>query len=256
MFETRVIKLDSIDPVLKLQHLISCLEGKAAQRLHNLKIIGANLNVAWDILTRRYDNKKVRLHPQLYRMISAPSVDPKTTGELTRLLDTFEESIRALSIQGRSKNTWDDWFVHLLVSKLDPTTRQDWEKSLETHNQYATYEELASFLENRARTLQNTQTQNNIYEAPSQKTEFTKRVGPPNSQPSSKWVNSHSANTTLTELKTVTECAHCKEQHSISKCRSCTQLQPDERLEFVKKESLCINCLKKISSSGHLSFYI
>lgn len=96
MFEARVKNVDSIDPVIKLQHLMSCLEGDAARRLNNIQIVGTNLNVAWDILVRRYDNKRVRLFAQLNRLITAPAVNPKASGEITRLLDTFEENIRAL----------------------------------------------------------------------------------------------------------------------------------------------------------------
>ena len=48
-------------PVLKLQHLLSCLDGDAARRLSNLQVIGANFEVAWDTLECRYDNKRLRL---------------------------------------------------------------------------------------------------------------------------------------------------------------------------------------------------
>ena len=102
---------------------------------------------------------------------STLSINLKTTGELTRLLDNFDESIRALSTLERSVSHWDDWFVHLLVSKLDSETRQDWEKSLESHNRYAEYKELTTFLENRARTLQNTQTHSKTHENPSPRKE-------------------------------------------------------------------------------------
>ena len=138
--------MDSIDLVLKLQHLTSCLESEAGRLLLDIKLTVMNLDVTCEILVCRYDNRRVRLHVQLKRLISAPAANPKLTGELTRLLDTFEESIRALAAQGRSVSTWNDWFVHFIVVKLDPTTRQDWGNS--SHNGYATYEELTQFLEN------------------------------------------------------------------------------------------------------------
>ena len=96
LFKARVVDDDDIPAALKLQHLLSSLQGDAARRFGNLQLTSANFQVAWDTLSRRYDNRRIRLSTHLSRLISAPAVNNKVTGEITRLLDTFEESIRAL----------------------------------------------------------------------------------------------------------------------------------------------------------------
>ena len=68
------------------------------------------------------------------------------------MLDTFKESIRALRALEWPVDHWDDWFVKLMISKLDYTTRNDWQKSREDTNEFPTYQQLTTFLQNKART--------------------------------------------------------------------------------------------------------
>ena len=108
--------------------------------------------MAWGILTRRYDNKRIRLSKLLSRFISAPAVNAKVTGDITRLLHTFEESIRTLRGLDQPVDHWDACFVQLTVSKLDYSTRSDWEKFREADDIFSMHKQLTDFLENRART--------------------------------------------------------------------------------------------------------
>ena len=47
------------------------------------------------------------------------------------------------------------------------------------------------------------------------------------------------------KTKTPILCAHCKEQHSISRCSKFSQLATSKRFDFAKQQSLCLNCLAK-----------
>ena len=72
---TAMFKNDpTLMPNLKLQHLISCLEGEAARRIANFQISGANFDVAWQALCRRYDNSRLRLSTQLSLLVNIPAV--------------------------------------------------------------------------------------------------------------------------------------------------------------------------------------
>ena len=65
------------------------------------------------------------------RLFSLTPASSKSVSDLTGLLDTTHECIRALKSLDRPVNSWDDWFVYLIVYNLDPVTREDWERSLE-----------------------------------------------------------------------------------------------------------------------------
>lgn len=86
----------ALSPVLKLQHLVSCLDGDAHRRINNIQIIGANFGVAWNTLEARYDNKPLRLAVQINRLLSMPAAASKSVSEINRLVDTTNQCIRAL----------------------------------------------------------------------------------------------------------------------------------------------------------------
>ena len=83
-----------------------------------------------------------------------PSSPHKTAQEISDLIDSVTEAIRAFTLLDRPINTWDDWFVEIIVSRLDTKLREDWEKSREGTQEFPTFNELASFLEKHVRTLE------------------------------------------------------------------------------------------------------
>lgn len=79
---------------------------------------------------------------------------------------------------------WDDWFVHILVSKLDAKTRMHWETSLANFRDFPTFKQLQDFLENRVRALEaaNLEVAQNPA-GPSIKANKSTRVAPPPPSP-------------------------------------------------------------------------
>ena len=152
-FETRIKNDNTINPVDKLHYLLNCLENNSSNCLKNLAITGENFEVAWNTLIRRFDNKRHQLSSHLNSLISAPPMNSANTTELNKLHDTFDISIRAFQHLGRPVKHWDDFLVQLFINKLDPDTRADWEKSLESSQNFATYDQLIIFIENRTKSL-------------------------------------------------------------------------------------------------------
>ena len=130
--------------VLKLEHLLAALEGEAVRRVRNLEVIGDNFKVAWSAQVRRYDRKRLRLAAKMNWLFSLTPASRKEVSDLTRLLDTTHECIRALKSLDHPVNSWDDWFVYLIVCNLQPVTREDWERSLEGSEIFPTLEQLVS----------------------------------------------------------------------------------------------------------------
>lgn len=60
-----------ISDVQKLHYLKSCLQGDALELVRSLKITAQNYDVAWDVLQKRYDNKRliVKNHVRAIREI-------------------------------------------------------------------------------------------------------------------------------------------------------------------------------------------
>ena len=103
----------------KLQYLISTLEGKAAARLEGIGVISANFKIAWDKLIKRYDNNRKRLSKHLDTLTDLPTVRSRNLQDLENLMDIVEVSIRGLEDLGCDIKTYDNWFVHCIVKKLE-----------------------------------------------------------------------------------------------------------------------------------------
>ena len=85
----------------KLQYLLSTVEGKAAARLRGIEVTGANFKVAWDKLTKRYDNARKRLANYLETLIQLPTVYSPNVSELEILIDAVEVAVRVSRVPYR-----------------------------------------------------------------------------------------------------------------------------------------------------------
>lgn len=124
LFSSIVVENPDIPVVEKLQHLLNSLEGDAARCIGGLTATASNYVVAWEKLTRRYDNKKLRLNSHMQVHLHLPSVTRKSANELKNLLDTADRSVKGLKGLNCPIDKYDIWFVYLIVEKLDSDTRE------------------------------------------------------------------------------------------------------------------------------------
>ena len=101
------------------------MAGPAKQALEGIAVTSTNFGVAWDKLKRRYDSNRRRLYVHLESLINLPQVTSELAEQLRFLVDTAEEAVKGLTNLERPVGEYDDWFVHLLVKKLDSCTKKD-----------------------------------------------------------------------------------------------------------------------------------
>ncbi|XP_043461792.1 uncharacterized protein LOC122506254 [Leptopilina heterotoma] len=230
----------NITDVQKFYYLKSSLTGKAAERIKNLPVNNANYNEAWSMLVRRFDNNRILLAAHMRKLLSCPVASSRSVDEILRLLDATNESIRAFTNIGRPVELWDDWFVHILVNKLDPSTREEWESSQKESEEFPLYEELSTFLEHTVRALEASNpidtpstTNNNIKSK-------SKSRSPVKGKPSQV-----SVNVSQSEPQSISKCCTlCQGQHFISYCSQFKKLKVAERSSKIQSLGLCYNCLR------------
>lgn len=152
LFRSLVHDLPDIPGVLKLQYLKSCLLGEAADLVANVTLSDAVYQWALEDLMARYDNLRVLLFAHKRNLLACPTTTKASPSELKRLLGVMTLSIRKFA--NLPVEYWDDWFVHLLIRKLDASTRLHWETSLADTRVFLTFKQLQSFLTNRIRALE------------------------------------------------------------------------------------------------------
>ena len=237
----------NLSAVLKLQHLMNNVEGEAKSRLKGMKMIGSNLEVAWDKLLRRYDNPKRRLATHLDTLIHLKPASRKNVDEMNRLLDSADEAIQGLKDLDCPVEQWDNFIVHCLVCKLDADTRETWEISQENEAGFPTYTNFNKFLEKRVQSLEQAHAGESFEKSkanPSSQEKRQKSVSAFATQ-SSRNSSAKASSQKISKFN----CPICSGSHMANMCDTLIKLSPLQRIDFCKKENRCTNCLKK----GHFA---
>lgn len=237
LFSSMVHEVSSIPNVLKLQYLKTSVVGEAAQLLKGIAVNAANYAGAWELLVKRYGNTRVLLAAHLNQVLSCVCSNRESAAELKRLIDTFDESIRSLDALKRPVKQWDDWLVHLLVSKLDSNTRKDWETSLPDATEVPTYAQLSKFVENRIQALDATKQGFPAGKLPPTKTSFPSKT-------STNYPSAHVAVTSDNKPKRNLKCDFCNGPHFSGYCSKFNRQTTARRWDLVQQYNLCTNCLR------------
>lgn len=220
LFSACVIQNEALSPAQKLQYLKGALRGDALRVINTLSLTNANFDIAWSLLEERYANKRELVFTIIKQFMNSPSVIIESEGQLLNLIDLTRECIRSLeSLDIEVDGFAETLFVYTVQQKLDPATRGWWERSLKDDS-LPKLDQLLSFLKFHAGTLQSSRVQN--------KRSIQSKV----SAFSSECKNSL--------------CAFCNaSEHSINKCVNFLKLGVQKRVEFVKANKLCFNCMQK-----------
>lgn len=233
LFNSMVHNKNNISNVQKMHYLRACLEGEAENLIRSYNVTDANYEEAWDVLNQRYNQKRIIINAHMDKFLNLSKSVTESADALRHLVNTFTDAVRALKALNEPTNGWPYLIVFLLVSKLDPKTKHDWEMTL-GGNDIPTFEQLVTFLERRYRALE----ANGKSSSSSSNTKL-QRITPVNN---SRLVNTQRSFSTTTKSKAV--CLLCKGDHYIFSCPDFILLSPGERYNQATVLKLCFNCLR------------
>lgn len=142
-----------IKNVHKFHYLLSYLEGEAARVLSNLEVSDSNYSEAWQLLCKRYDNKRQLINNHLKALFSIESVR-ETDKSLRFIVDHVTKNLRALCTLGLPAERWDVLIIYMVSSKLDSDTCYKWEEHRNMLPEIPTLNDLFDFLKARADVLE------------------------------------------------------------------------------------------------------
>ena len=235
LFNALIENDQSLTSVQKLHYLKTTIQGEAKKVLEGLSTTESNYKSAWSLLNKRFDNKRRLINHHITRIVDHAAMKQETSSGLQLLLDSTAKARSSLETLKRPVSQWDDWLIFFVTRKLDPVTRQDWEKSVVEVDVPTSYKQLNEFLQRRIHALQSVEPQPKTNRPPSQS--LRENHGRPN-------ITVNAANTSTSACW----CALCEGSHYISYCPRYTQLDPRGRVDVVKRHHLCYNCLR----GGHL----
>ncbi|XP_036142125.1 uncharacterized protein LOC118645357 [Monomorium pharaonis] len=228
LFLSLVGDVPDLAPVQKLQYLKTTLSGEAAETVANMEMTSAGFDLAWSELKSRYDNRRVLLASHMRAFLGSSAVTKPSPAELKRLSSSVMRVRRSFESLGRPVAYWDDWFVHVVVEKMDPSSRLFWEASLKTTTDFPTLTQLREFLQTRIQSLKAANVKASPQPAASGKPE-KKKV---------------SALATSTTGKSANRCSLCQGNHLCNYCPRFKALSVPQRRDHAKKQGACSNCLK------------
>ena len=231
LFQNTVDCNRSLNDIQKLQYLKTSLKDQPARLLSHLPTTSANYNVALRILKERYDNKRMIIRSHLDAIVKFSPMQHESADQLRKLITVFMENSLALTALGEDVDAADYVWVYLLSEKLDSETRHQWELHSPS-DKPQTADDLLKFLEERARALDFSMPKN----TDTAKAKDTARF-------------KDKGNVEVYHNQATTNCPKCSENHGIFNCSDFNSLSIEDRVQFVKNNKLCFNCLR----TGHSS---
>ena len=215
----------------KLHYLRCSLKGEPLQLINNFQISEANYEEAWCMLNARYKSVRVIVEHHMLAIFSVVHAQSDSAEAIKCVLDKVTQNVLGLKALGRPVEFWDDWLVHMVVSKLAYETRKQWELSL-VDDELPSFEDLQTFLEIRCRSLGML---SKVFAADKQQN---------NKQTKRPTTNTLHANAAITASE---KCSVCDSDHKIYSCERYSMMLPDDRLRFIRLKHACLNC----PSNGH-----
>lgn len=221
----------------KLHYLKTHLSGEASQLIRNIEITEENYEVAYDLLKKRYENKRLLINAQLKNLLSQQNLVTESAIGIKRILDTTSECMKSIANLGINIESWDPIVIYIIIQKLDTETHRIWEQTLQNPREPPTLQQLSDFLENRFHSLEMCQNNNSKFKPTQKEVKYMQPI-------ENKYVknvrynNSHSTTAAA-------GCKYCQENHSIFRCLKFKQMDEQQRSCWARQSARCLNCLQQ-----------
>ncbi|XP_055614695.1 uncharacterized protein LOC129761019, partial [Uranotaenia lowii] len=153
MFQSLIHNNGQLSPIDKFTYLRSSVTDDALQEIGSIEITAANYQVAWSLLERRYESKKLIVKAHLDAIFAIEPIRRENSESLNRLIGDFDKNLQMLDKIGENTESWSTLLVHMICMRLDPVTLRQWETH---HNskEVPTYSSLMNFLRDQCLVLQ------------------------------------------------------------------------------------------------------
>ncbi|XP_041451936.1 uncharacterized protein LOC121405337 [Drosophila obscura] len=232
MFEARVHNCPRLTDLHRFHYLKDSLSDEAKRDIQHLTLIESNYSVAWQMLLKLYDNKRVLFQHYMQVLEQQPMVRNDDPVSLKGFLQTCRSCIKSLEKVGVDLTHQSHILVYLMTKKLPAQIRLDWEKSIAQSQELPTFEELSTQLDGQYRTMVTTASADRVLSS-NKESKGAAGSGVKRRDVKSSFV-----------ARSVDQCAVCgTEGHSIVDCKVFGGMNVTDRRASVMKYRLCFNCL-------------
>lgn len=235
-FEDLFMSILSHTPTLpdveRFEHLKTSLKGEALALIDYLPITAVNYKIAWELLRKRYGNKRDIARHHMDALITPAKAKYNDSQTIRTLVTIIQKHTAALTSMGYVTRQWSPLLLHIFEKNLDLDLRSRWELTV-GRRELPSVEEFLEFLQCHLRSADII-----TYRQSSSKTSDAKK-----STKSSNFTKPHNHFPQVLTTTLSLSCILCKQSHSIRQCQTFISKPPKERYQFAKDHHLCLNCL-------------
>ena len=229
IFHKVILENTSLSKVEKMQYLKTHIRGEPSRLVQHLQITEANFETAWEILQKRFHNKRLILSKLIDRILDLPNLHYESAEKIKELHDVTVECLEAIKNLGVDSSSWGPLVSRIIIRKWDPETNKLYEQSLKNSHEIPNFGDLLEFLTRRFQSLASISVKKNTNNIETNR--FSK-------QQTSKEV-----------------CSICKGSHALYMCLKFKSLPVAERAKTARDKNLCLNCLNHDRSRKCTSNY-
>ena len=231
-FEAAVHANTNLTGVEKLNYLRAQLEDDAARTVSGFALTNPSYEQSVSLLKSRFGKREriVSAHYQALLDLDAPT---NTAHSLRRFLDDIESHIRGLEALKKSKASFGDFLVPVVNNKLPPVVKRSLTRN-HTSEEW-TIDELTNAINKEVLVLEAGSDTSGDHKHSTVTSSFHTGIR-----------RGHPADKKPVSAKPV--CVYCKGYHVSTQCDTVTDTKV--RMDVVRKERLCFNCLGQHKASN------
>lgn len=215
----------------RVQYLVSRLYDKALSIISGVPAVGSNYDHIWDTLVKKYLDQRVVSAFHIDQILNFKPVKFDNAVQFSSFVDKYCSSVECLRSL-KLEDLGEVMLCHLGVSKLDYELRRLFESSLKPED-IPTAKHLIDFLQNQSKIINRIQTIENKLP-----------VRNPTANTSKPFNQARITHSFVAKEKVGCELCH-KDRHPLYKCERFLNWSVTNRHDYVKKKSLCFNCLSQ-----------
>jgi len=140
-FEALIVNNTTLSNVQKFHNLIASLKNEAKDLINILQITNENFLVAWQLVTQRYNMKRLIAMMHAKHLCQMPQVRKGDASSLRQLINHVSSHINTLQALSLNVPVQDLILNHLVLTTLDPEMQREWElitasRAIIQHQQY------------------------------------------------------------------------------------------------------------------------
>jgi diphosphomevalonate decarboxylase len=124
-----IVNNTALSSVQKFHYLTASLKNEANDLVCNLQITNENFLVAWQLVTQRYNNKRLIAMMHAKHLCQVPQVKKADATSLRQFINHVPSPMNALQALSLNVPIQDSVMNHIKLASLDGETQREWELS-------------------------------------------------------------------------------------------------------------------------------